>query len=841
MDYKSNESFNLLSKLLTENKGQLTAEQLELRQKYDELFVYITKNLADNLDASVYEQKTNLMLQLEQLLMRIEFFVQFPKAVNKSIVTVVGPAKEAVNFFNQFLSEEDTKRIRMNTNIPAIIYQDEHKNKIQSLNTLGNVEFLDFKEYEVVNKELYKKGIDIRWLLQLYYVPVANSSENIIFLYLPSFSLKEQNMHTLLGHLGENVVILVDERDRWKSEMQSLLRGSIVNKIHLLSPDLYLEEAKKISQEENSIVVHSINGDIKSMFQKFDLASYNTAFEELLFEKLMVYCISIEEILKKQNKLIKNISEDILKTSDEEMTQLFYTLRLKIKDENKEITENHTKLLRDIKIVVELAQELDRLIEAQSSVMLPSITKTTPFIIKNMIALVLVLIDNNDLTSARNYMGKLKQFRFDHMRALEIYMNLKKTHVLDEIDITYLSNIGLNIEISRIQLKVWPQLSMDAKALKGLENLYGKSYDAAVLYELGLAYESVNELKTAQEYYWRSVNLGGVEAAERLISFVDKNDIRDMEKLGELLIPEANYHVGKYYLHKEKTYKKAITALKLAAAYEHLGAIKELSQIEFNSYAKIRKKDSDKAEGMWESLISLHQYLIENDENTNDVLERLGKLFYWNEYYKKALPLLEKSNTADAQFLCGKIYQYGNGYAQDLIKAKKFFEAAKMLGHKQAENEYLKVEGWIQSNKSKEQYSASRNYVATSTTTYTSSSSSSSKKGCFLTTATCVALNKPDNCKEILAFKTYRDNSLVKDLDGKKFIVEYYRIAPLLVEAIDAMPNSKEKYLYLYNKYINTGYGYLQNQDMVRAKQTYIDMVKELCRDYNIQPFSKED
>jgi TPR repeat protein len=834
-----NETFDLLSKLLTEKTEQIIPEGKNIRQKYDGLFELVTKKLARKLNGSVYEEKTNLLLNLEQLLKRIEFFTLFPKVADTTIATVYGSAKEVKHFFDKVLSPEDAQKIRMNTNVPTIIYPNKEMKVIHSLNTLGNIESLALKDYKEANTDLYKKGIDVRRLIQLYQLPTTTTIQNTTLLYMPSFSLKEQEMYTLLRRLGEIAIILIDDKDMWKREVETLLKYKLVSHIHLMAPAQMLEQVKKFAMEKaDCIDVHSLESDINEWFQSIDVPSYNTAFEEILYEELMSYCTSMEAIIQRQNHLIHNISKDILNTSDEEVGELLRSLRTKLKKDNKDVKNSHSALLKDIKEVVELAQLLDQFICEQSNIDPSMIKKTTPFITKQMVSLIISLIDSGELNSARSYMSKLEQYNFDYIPALEIYIRVAKISKLTAADIKYLAKDGLIPEISRIQLKVWPQLRLDINSLHDLELTFGDSYDSNVLYELGLAFECANEVKTAQAYYWKAANLGQIEAAKRLIHYVDKNNMRDMEKLAKLMIPEANYYVGKYYLDKDRGYRKAVAALKMAAAYEHIGAIKELSKIEFVNYLKVRKKDEKRAASLLDSLIFLHQYIIDRAEEDESVKERLGKLFYWNGYFQKAKPLLEKCNTAEAQFLCGKIYQYGNGYAIDLAKAKTFFEKARKMGHSQADNEFRKVEGWIQSNKSKQQYSANQSYASTSYTSY--SSSSSSKKGCFLTTATCVALDKSDNCEEIMAYKAYRDKKLAQDTDGEKLIIEYYRIAPLLVETIDAKTNAKEIYVYLYDKYIKVGYNYLQQNDMRRAKKTYIEMVKELCREYNIQPFIQE-
>jgi len=56
---------------------------------------------------------------------------------------------------------------------------------------------------------------------------------------------------------------------------------------------------------------------------------------------------------------------------------------------------------------------------------------------------------------------------------------------------------------------------------------------------------------------------------------------------------------------------------------------------------------------------------------------------------------------------------------------------------------------------------------------------------CFITTATCETLGKPDNCYELNLFRDFRDNWLERQPDGKALIQEYYDVAPKIVNSIN--------------------------------------------------------
>ena len=59
-------------------------------------------------------------------------------------------------------------------------------------------------------------------------------------------------------------------------------------------------------------------------------------------------------------------------------------------------------------------------------------------------------------------------------------------------------------------------------------------------------------------------------------------------------------------------------------------------------------------------------------------------------------------------------------------------------------------------------------------------------QGCFITTAVCGYLGKPDDCRELTDFRAFRDNWLRHQPGGEEQIREYYECAPELVRRMNA-------------------------------------------------------
>jgi len=103
---------------------------------------------------------------------------------------------------------------------------------------------------------------------------------------------------------------------------------------------------------------------------------------------------------------------------------------------------------------------------------------------------------------------------------------------------------------------------------------------------------------------------------------------------------------------------------------------------------------------------------------------------------------------------------------------------------------------------------------------------------CYITTATCTALKKGDKCEELQAFRAFRDNYMKKDNNLEIEIQEYYRIAPIIVNAIDKCENKEQIYIKIYNDYLAPAYEKIRTGFNRDAYNIYKTMVKDLCELY---------
>ena len=99
---------------------------------------------------------------------------------------------------------------------------------------------------------------------------------------------------------------------------------------------------------------------------------------------------------------------------------------------------------------------------------------------------------------------------------------------------------------------------------------------------------------------------------------------------------------------------------------------------------------------------------------------------------------------------------------------------------------------------------------------------------CFITTAVCAADGKADDCFELTTFRSFRDDWLVNQSDGKSLIDRYYEIAPKIVAAIEQNTNSAEIYRGIRTEYLEPCLQFIARNNFNECKDKYIEMVRAL-------------
>ncbi len=108
----------------------------------------------------------------------------------------------------------------------------------------------------------------------------------------------------------------------------------------------------------------------------------------------------------------------------------------------------------------------------------------------------------------------------------------------------------------------------------------------------------------------------------------------------------------------------------------------------------------------------------------------------------------------------------------------------------------------------------------------------SSSSGCFITSAVCRTFDKPDDCYELTAFRSFRDDWLAIQSDGPALIQEYYQIAPEIVRQIDQQNGSREIYRSIWTEYLIPCLNCINEKQFSKCKRIYVSMVNDLKGKY---------
>lgn len=108
-----------------------------------------------------------------------------------------------------------------------------------------------------------------------------------------------------------------------------------------------------------------------------------------------------------------------------------------------------------------------------------------------------------------------------------------------------------------------------------------------------------------------------------------------------------------------------------------------------------------------------------------------------------------------------------------------------------------------------------------------------SKSGCYVTTAICSTLNKPDDCEELTLLRMFRDKYMLTDPEVSRLVYRYYDTAPGIVERMKQKGDYELICARLYRDYINPCVALIREGHFEKTLKLYQDMVAELEQTYS--------
>lgn len=106
------------------------------------------------------------------------------------------------------------------------------------------------------------------------------------------------------------------------------------------------------------------------------------------------------------------------------------------------------------------------------------------------------------------------------------------------------------------------------------------------------------------------------------------------------------------------------------------------------------------------------------------------------------------------------------------------------------------------------------------------------KRLCYITTAVCESMGKPDDCHELKEFRNFRDSYLMETKEGQRLVEEYYEIAPGIVMLINMQDNAEEIYRKIYQDYLVPCLGFIEEGKKEACQEHYESMMRGLQKKY---------
>lgn len=106
------------------------------------------------------------------------------------------------------------------------------------------------------------------------------------------------------------------------------------------------------------------------------------------------------------------------------------------------------------------------------------------------------------------------------------------------------------------------------------------------------------------------------------------------------------------------------------------------------------------------------------------------------------------------------------------------------------------------------------------------------KRFCYITTAVCESLGKPDDCYELNLLRDYRDHYLQQTEEGEQLVKRYYNVAPTIVKHINQTAGKEKIYEDIFHTYLFPCIQLIENDEKEKCRIVYQNMVDTLTEQY---------
>lgn len=832
---------NQISELKIQLIAKLLAQHSHESTEIDECDNIISE-LECVIEKSDYPNKSEIINSFRSTLNEIELLNILPGIVGKTIIGVFGDKSDSCRKLKDFMYNDHWSKSNQNI-ITVITKNGSDQNNSDTIKILSlHKNLIELNELEYCNlQNLYKDDIDSKSIVKLANLD-SSSYTNLVFIDIPPFADKNSSLfNEILKYIDYAVFPVQDTTKYIEPILYKLNINSSVKEVIFLTNSEYLSWINKnitylkMKSEGSTIVNIDSIVDFKSFFQNFDIIRNNYELSDFFFITGLEFIKQQFYLLENLKEQLSNVNKDVVLLDDSDTKDFLDKIKRSLIVSKKE----SEKILVDFRNLLNKLIEKVNQIEAKisNSIVTESYHNDIIEIRQNII---INLIELGEIKEAKEIMKTISAEIKGYKYIYDLYIHDKSDMELSERDLVKLKKNNLKNEFV-IKAKIKFREKLNISNIEAGELLYNTNREKTAEDFFCIAEYLHNDYKQdeAKLLYEKSLNAGYLESGNSLVNKY-KLKFGEIKLLADKLVPQACYSYGKKLYsndNNESSIKEGIIYLRIAGVLGCLDAVKFIAHNSYEEYRQKRKNNFVKQNTDINEIVQdddlnialrLYKYLCGINKDDSKSWEKLGTIKKDLGDHRGALEALKNSNTAQAYFLMGKIYQHnGNGVAQDLPLSKKMFKQSIDLGHKYAKAEYDKVIGWIKSNnlekKEKVSYAPKMTYRQ------------ESSGCCHVVTATCKAL---DMEKEFFSienlFKHFRNRYFLKDRKGISLVREYYRVSPILVDKINSEKKPNIEYENLWKKFISPCLENITNNNRNSSKILFINMVTYLSDKYDV-------
>ena len=791
----------------------------ETAKTYDAAREFFLGNLYSIITNSECPDRKTVIDQINNIFDRQMFYVSLPQLVGKRLVGLLGfDSKVDIDFLQALFGKKIANQISLIQDTPVLIYSNG--NNVNFINDANKKVILNSDELKDTCK-LGKFDIDITSIINYATLPSDFKFENLVFVYLSKKACKRSNQSRIfLDQLDICAFIKPDDfpLDNFKFPRHNRY-----------STDLILERSG-YSQERRTLSFSEF--PVRMLDEDFSV--HNEMFSSEIECQIYIVQSYLMSTIGLMAEDINLGASDLVRSQDHKLKE---SVTLFMKERQKEKTKYETmleQLKQSTRDFIRLCKENENILGLINEKIKSESTKYLDRTITALEWLFLRYIDLNLLDKAIEIKKLLNLYGSSNVYVCDLLISEAKNTDLKQVELKKLINSPNDDEFlvrSKIRLNKYTGFTTD-NYISGKLRLVESdvNYNKEELFYYALSHKK-NHFFSYISGLRQAASMRYQPAVDLLVNLAMSDD-KIMSMVGYDMIPELNYNRAVNY---ERTDKKNLADIfyKLAASQGDKSSIlilieRQLKQLTKNSHDGLSDADKEQAK----TCIGVMLSIMRNgaDVRCHEILASFYELI---EDFLRAEEEWSKIDSPKANYRRGVLWMYDK-IGQDLQLAESLLSRAAQQGYKNADEKLKKVREFIQRDKYRQQKRAAEQRRQYSRKTETSDYSTSSGSSCFITTAVCSSLGKPDDCDELMTLRGYRDQIKQKDPRMGELVEEYYRVAPLVIDKIDISPDAHDVYRSLWEKYISRTYDLIKLGDYKSATKIYIEMVCYLSKKYGV-------